>query len=88
MFVVSDIVNKSRRFDESDLTTLCSGPLDGSLADTYQILYLDAVLHLPAEMQAHLTKRSRDLLSPTASLLFPFPCSFPAPARMKTREPA
>ncbi|TKA56652.1 hypothetical protein B0A53_01847 [Rhodotorula sp. CCFEE 5036] len=37
------------------------------LADTYQILYLDAVLHLPADMQAHLTKRSRDLLSPTST---------------------
>ncbi|GAA5977642.1 hypothetical protein JCM10908_005045 [Rhodotorula pacifica] len=37
------------------------------LADTYQILYLDAVLHLPAEMQAHLPKRSRDLLSPKST---------------------
>ncbi|GAA5873486.1 hypothetical protein JCM3774_002429 [Rhodotorula dairenensis] len=37
------------------------------LADTYQILYLDAVLHLPANMQAHLPKRSRDLLSPSST---------------------
>ncbi|BGP56891.1 hypothetical protein JCM8202v2_004527 [Rhodotorula sphaerocarpa] len=37
------------------------------LADTYQILYLDAVIHLPAEIQAHLPKHSRDLLSPSST---------------------
>ncbi|KAJ8292712.1 hypothetical protein OF846_003987 [Rhodotorula toruloides] len=36
------------------------------LAETYQIRYLDAVIHLPANMQAHLHHHNRDLLSPTA----------------------
>lgn len=40
-----------------------------SLADTYQVLYLDAAKHLPAEMQAHLPKEARDLLSPHVSHL-------------------
>ncbi|GJN92970.1 hypothetical protein Rhopal_006015-T1 [Rhodotorula paludigena] len=35
------------------------------LAESYQILYLDAASRLPAEMQEHLSKRSRDLLSPS-----------------------
>ncbi|GAA5901544.1 hypothetical protein JCM5296_006808 [Sporobolomyces johnsonii] len=34
------------------------------LAETYQILYLDAATHLPLEMQTHLTMSNRKLLSP------------------------
>ncbi|GAA5931024.1 hypothetical protein JCM1841_005460 [Sporobolomyces salmonicolor] len=34
------------------------------LAETYQILYLDAATHLPLEMQSHLTISNRKLLSP------------------------
>ncbi|PRQ71839.1 hypothetical protein AAT19DRAFT_9954 [Rhodotorula toruloides] len=36
------------------------------LAETYQIRYLDAVIHLPANMQAHLHHHNRDVLSPTS----------------------
>ncbi|GAA6019241.1 hypothetical protein JCM10207_005050 [Rhodosporidiobolus poonsookiae] len=37
------------------------------LAESYQILYLDAVLHLPAAMQTHLSGSNRRLLSPTST---------------------
>ncbi|BGP26246.1 RNA polymerase I specific transcription initiation factor Rrn7 [Rhodotorula toruloides] len=36
------------------------------LAETYQILYLDAVIHLPANMQAHLLRENRDVLFPSS----------------------
>ncbi|TNY22437.1 hypothetical protein DMC30DRAFT_415103 [Rhodotorula diobovata] len=36
------------------------------LAETYQILYLDAAIHLPRDMQRHLDRSTRDALSPKA----------------------
>ncbi|GAA6019795.1 hypothetical protein JCM11491_000271 [Sporobolomyces phaffii] len=53
------------------------------LAETYQIPYLDAGLHLPLEMQLHLSPSNRRLLSPSA-----VPSLYPSSLNVQDRTSA